>query len=123
MWKATSYLGQGQPDALQGSIGKVVFLVRRSGVLEAMGRGEQIFIDPRQWVEGVKRVLKNRLELGNKGLAIPTASQRGDVHALESQFAAAGHLGAQDHIGNGRLTAARLADHGENLRFVGPQRK
>ena len=117
--EAPLHLGQRQAHLAQrrvggGARGRIVWRSR-----EVARRHEQIAVEPLQRVEGLERVLEDRLHLAHEVQPLRAAVQAGDVDALEADAAGAGPHGGEDHAGQRRLAAARLADDRQDLGPLG----
>ena len=76
---------------------------------------EQIVVELLQGVEGLKRVLENRLHLRHELETLRFAAYVGQISPGKTQLPQAGLDQVQDHAGQRGLAAARFTNDGEDF--------
>ena len=115
--KPPLHLGEGEADLAQRLVGEPLGLGPRRAPAKRARRRQQIAVDPLQRIEGLERVLEDRLDRGHEGHARLWRPRMRDRSAPRKRIAPSlGSTRSEDHARQRRLAAAGLADDREYLR-------
>ena len=111
--------GERQPDLMQRLVGLGLDLDAPARARETPGADEEIAVDPLERIEGLERILEDRLHLPHEGHALAIRADARHVGAEEADRAVGRHRQIEDHAGERGLAGARFADDGEDFRLAG----
>ena len=118
MREAAADFGQRQPDLMQRLVGLGLDVDAPARARETPGADEEIAVDPLQRIEGLERILEDRLHLPHEGHALAIRPDACHVGAEEADRAVGRRRQIEDHAGERGLAGARFADDGEDLRLA-----